>query len=247
MAEKIYDMAFTDQEKTVPRTSRSTSSASPRSTSITWRRRRGWGRSSRSTSRELRRHLVRRQHLDDHGHDPGRDDLRSRGDRRDGRGTAADAPDPGRGADDHTDGDEMTNAIATAIGNGWLAWESSIKVPGLPWYPLFAAFPGPIAPPMPNVPTPLFPHWSPWMRPSHRGPQGVMMGTLGDPTALHAADLFDAVSQAFNTVFTLYNDHDAIVKNVLGTGPIPTFAPPFACHLGPVVGGVGSGLPGCFT
>jgi hypothetical protein len=138
-----------------------------------------------------------------------------------------------------------TTAIATAIGNGWLAWQSSIKVPGLPWYPAFAAFPAPVAPPMPNIPMPLVTLVSVDASLAPGALKGMMMGTFGDPTALHAADLFDAVSQAFNTVFTMYKT-TTIVKNVLGTGPIPTFAPPFV-PVGPVLGGVGSGLPGCFT
>jgi hypothetical protein len=140
---------------------------------------------------------------------------------------------------------KYTNAIATAIGNGWLTWQSSIKVPGLTWYPAFAAFPAPVAPPMPNIPMPLVTLVSVDASLAPGALKGMMMGTFGDPTALHAADLFDAVSQAFNSVFMTYK-LSTIVKNVLGTGPIPTFAPPIV-PAGPVVGGVGSGLPGCFT
>ncbi len=137
-----------------------------------------------------------------------------------------------------------TTAIATAIGNGWLAWTASIKVPGLPWYPAFAAVPSPVAPPVPNVPTPLLSLISVDASLSPGALKGSMMGVFGDPPALHAADLFDAVSQAFNTVFTMYKT-STMVKNVMGTGPVPTFAPPFV-PVGPVIGGIGTGLPGCF-
>jgi hypothetical protein len=138
---------------------------------------------------------------------------------------------------------KYTAAIANAIGNGWLAWQNSIKVPGLPWYPAFAAFPAPVAPPMPNVPTPLISLTSVDATLSPGALKGAMTGNLGDPTALHAEDLFDAIAKAFNTVFTTYKA-TTIVKNVLGTGPVPTFAPP-AVPVGPVVGGVGTGFPGC--
>jgi hypothetical protein len=36
-----------------------------------------------------------------------------------------------------------------------------------------------------------------------------------------------------------------MVTNVLGTGPVPTFAPPYV-PVGPVVGGVGNMTPGGF-
>lgn len=140
---------------------------------------------------------------------------------------------------------KYTTAIANAIGTSWLPWQLSIKVPGLPWYPAFAAFPGPMAPPMPNIPIPLIALVSVDASLSPGALKGMMMANLGDPTALHAADLFDAVAQAFNTVFTLYKATTP-VKNVLGTGPIPTFAPPFV-PVGPVVGGIGTGLPGCLA
>ena len=51
---------------------------------------------------------------------------------------------------------KLISAIASAIGTSWSAFCASVRVPGLPWYPAFAAFPGPVAPPMPNVPSPMF-------------------------------------------------------------------------------------------
>ncbi|MFA6147123.1 MAG: hypothetical protein WC899_02810 [bacterium] len=137
---------------------------------------------------------------------------------------------------------KYTTAIANALGTAWFPWQSSIKVPGLPWYPAFAAFPGPVAPPMPNIPIPLIALVSVDASLSPGALSGLMMANLGDPTALHAKDLFDAISKAFNTVFTMFKGM-TMVTNVLGTGPIPTFAPPFV-PVGPVMGGVGTGPPG---
>ena len=72
-----------------------------------------------------------------------------------------------------------------------------------------------------------------------------MEANLADPTALHASALFDAIAKAFNTVFQIFKA-STLVQNVLGTGPIPTFAPPFV-PVGPVVAGIGNGPPGCLS
>jgi len=140
---------------------------------------------------------------------------------------------------------KYTSAIANAFGTAWLSWQSSIMVPGLPWYPAFAAFPGPVAPPMPNIPSPLIALVSVDASLSPGALSGLMMANLGDPAALHAKDLFDAIAGAFNRVFLLFKA-GTMVTNVLGTGPIPTFAPPVV-PVGPVVGGVGTGPPGCLA
>jgi len=58
-------------------------------------------------------------------------------------------------------------------------------------------------------------------------------------------ELFVAIASAFERVFNLWQV-STMVTNVLGTGPVPTFAPPYV-PVGPVVGGVGTMLPGGFT
>ncbi|MBT8335718.1 MAG: hypothetical protein KJO11_03875 [Gemmatimonadetes bacterium] len=50
---------------------------------------------------------------------------------------------------------EYGTPIAEVIGETWARFVSSVSVPGLAWYPTFAAWPGPVAPPTPNVPTPF--------------------------------------------------------------------------------------------
>src|SRR4029077_622845 len=47
------------------------------------------------------------------------------------------------------------DAVAKGVSKCFKDWQGMVTVPGLPWYPAFAAFPGPMAPPMPNIPTPL--------------------------------------------------------------------------------------------
>ncbi|HQT98160.1 MAG: hypothetical protein ACYC47_02730 [Desulfobacteria bacterium] len=135
-------------------------------------------------------------------------------------------------------------AVANTIGTMWLPWH--IGLTGILSYPAFAAFPGPFAPPMPNIPMPLVAFASPGeagLSPSTL--KSLMDANLADPTALHASDLFDAISKAFGTVFQIFKV-STLVTNVLGTGPVPTFAPPFV-PVGPVLGGIGTGPPGSIS
>jgi hypothetical protein len=136
-------------------------------------------------------------------------------------------------------------SIASAISLGWLAYQATIKVPGLPWYPAFATVPSPVAPPVPNVPCPVValiqvpvPVMSMTLR-------GQMIAFLGDPTAQHSQVLFASIAGAFEACFILWQTTTQVTK-VIGTGPVPTFAPPVV-PVGPVVGGVGNMVPGGFS
>jgi hypothetical protein len=137
-----------------------------------------------------------------------------------------------------------SQAVATAFGTAWLTWQSGLM--GQLMYPAFAAFPGPMAPPTPNVPVPLITFTSPGeAQLSPAVLAKAMEGVHGDPLALHAADLFDALAKAWTPVFTTFKS-TTLVQNVLGTGPIPTFAPPFV-PVGPVVAGFLIPKPGVFS
>lgn len=139
---------------------------------------------------------------------------------------------------------KYSNAIANTFGTAWQMWQLGLM--GTLMYPAFAAFPGPVAPPTPNIPMPLITF-------SSSGEAGLsasmlknmMDANLGDPNALHASELFDAISKAFGDVFLIFKS-STMVKNVLGTGPIPSFVPPFV-PAGPVLGGVATGAPGCIS
>src|SRR3569623_1370390 len=72
-----------------------------------------------------------------------------------------------------------------------------------------------------------------------------MVGQLGDPNAPFHLQLFEAIADAFEKTYNLWKV-STLVTNVLGTGPVPTFAPP-SVPVGPVVGGVGTMTPGGFT
>ncbi len=136
---------------------------------------------------------------------------------------------------------KYSHAIAKALANLWQPWHLGLN--GVLMFPPFAAFPGPVAPPTPNVPLPL-------MALSSGGENGLspaslkkaMEANLADSKALHASDLFDALAKAFNTVFQTFKT-TILVKNVMGTGPVPTFAPPVV-PAGPVAAGTVIPKPG---
>jgi hypothetical protein len=134
-----------------------------------------------------------------------------------------------------------SSVIASVISQSWDLWQ--VGLTGILSYPSFAAFPGPMAPPTPNVPVPLMTLVSPGevaLSPSLLA--NTMTGMLGDPSAQHAAALFDALSKAFGTCFQTFKA-STMIQNVLGYGAVPTFAPPIL-PAGPVVAGVAMPIPG---
>lgn len=141
---------------------------------------------------------------------------------------------------------KYSNVIANVISTSWLTYTATIKVPGLPWYPAFAAFPGPVTPPTPNTPVPVkaiavagnTPVMCNTMKPQ-------MIGMLADPAAPFHKELFESICDAFEKCQMTW-EGTTMVTNVLGTGPVPTFAPPYV-PAGPVVGGVGTMTPGGFA
>jgi hypothetical protein len=140
---------------------------------------------------------------------------------------------------------KYSNVIANVIGTAWLTFTATVKLAGMPWYPAFAAFPGPVAPPTPNIPCPFAALIQVPVSISCNVLKMQMVGQLGDPTAPFSQELFESISDAFEKCYNLWKV-STMVTNVLGTGPIPTFAPPYV-PVGPVLGGVGTMTPGGFT
>ncbi len=165
-----------------------------------------------------------------------------------------------------------TKSIAKAVGEAWSAYETSIKVPGLPWYPPFAAWAGPVAPPTKNIPATVAQLTQVTATLEKDALKGAMVGNLlGEitlpvvmsiasqggfdpvgamslltgPLVLHGPPLCEAVAVAFDTCFKSWQTGE-MVTDVMGKGPVPTFAPP-AVPAGPVAGGIGDMLPGGFN
>ena len=141
------------------------------------------------------------------------------------------------------------DAVAKGVSKCFKDWQGQVMVPGLPWYPAFAAFPGPMAPPMPNVPMPLIACVSammsaivaPMTMASEMG--NALDGGLkqDDPDKQYEA-LFDGIATVLSMAFLMWLPQQQVML-VMGKGQIPTFAPPFV-PVGPVLGGDNIGAPG---
>ncbi|MGE0400071.1 MAG: hypothetical protein AB7T06_25365 [Kofleriaceae bacterium] len=141
------------------------------------------------------------------------------------------------------------DAVAKGVSKCFKEWQDKVTVPGLPWYPAFTAFPGPMAPPMPNVPTPLMACPS-LMSTKILGPNDMkseMINALDgglkdkDPDKHHEG-LFEAIATVLSIAFLAWLPAQQVML-VMGKGPIPTFAPPYV-PVGPVVMGDIISTPG---
>ncbi len=141
------------------------------------------------------------------------------------------------------------DAVAAGVSTCFKSWQDQVTVPGLPWYPAFAAFPGPTAPPMPNVPTPLIACVSAKMTdivmPNRmkREMDSALDGDLKskDPDKQYEA-LHDAIATVLALAFVMWLPAQQVMM-VLGKGPVPTFAPPYV-PVGPVMMGDNLPIPG---
>lgn len=141
------------------------------------------------------------------------------------------------------------DAVATGVSKCFKKWQDKVTVPGLPWYPAFAAFPSPTAPPMPNIPVPLIICVSPMMTQvimpddMTKAMDDALDGDLKkkDPDKQYHA-LHDAIATVLSLAFLIWMSSQMVML-VLGKGPIPSFAPPFV-PVGPVVGGDNVSAPG---
>jgi hypothetical protein len=144
---------------------------------------------------------------------------------------------------------KFRDAVAKGVSKAFKDWQGKVMVPGLPWYPAFAAFPSAMAPPMPNVPTPLIACPSAMMSniitPSTMKQNMIdaFDGGLKDKDKdKHHEAAFEAIATVLSLAFLMWLPMQQVML-VLGKGPIPTYAPPFV-PVGPVVGGDNIAAPG---
>ena len=97
----------------------------------------------------------------------------------------------------------LSPAIAKGISAAWLATQRSVSVSGLPWYPMFAAFPGPMAPPTPNVPSPFLTLIQDMSATTATALKQSMQKHLAGRTEF-AAELLDAIATAFSLAITIW-------------------------------------------
>ncbi len=139
------------------------------------------------------------------------------------------------------------DAVAKGVAKAYKGWQDNVMVPMLPFWPPHVAFPGPMGPPLPNIPMPLI------ACVSSKVTDIVMPNTMKDgmvealPKGLKDKDpdkqhvtLFDSIATALALAFSIWLVSQQVM-NIMGQGPVPTFAPPIV-PLGPVMNG--SSLPG---
>jgi hypothetical protein len=141
------------------------------------------------------------------------------------------------------------DAVAKGVSKCFKDWQGKVMIPGLPAWPLFAAFPGPMAPPTPCLPLPLI------ACPSAMATKIFMPDDMTkamddaldsdlkdkDPEK-HYHALHDAIATVASLAFLIWTAAQ-MVQIVLGKGPVPSFAPPFV-PVGPVVAGDNISAPG---
>ena len=140
---------------------------------------------------------------------------------------------------------EAADIFANSIGGAWEAWQDSVMIPGLPWYPAFAAWPGPQAPPTPNVPAPLLTLQSARqseLTSSQRLTARIFEQFQGTPIPPEIRVEIEGFSRMASRSFQIWFSSNQVL-GVLGQGPVPTFAPPVV-PTGSVVGGNVIPVPG---
>jgi hypothetical protein len=141
----------------------------------------------------------------------------------------------------------IAQALAKELGGAWRAWADgfNLNLPGA--YPKLAAVPGPMAPPTPA--SSAFPISRGMSVGENRLSAAILAPRL--TTALRPAagrdiaGLDGAVKELSSWVETSFRDWKltAQVVNVMGKGPIPSWAPPYV-PVGPVVMGDNVSGPG---
>lgn len=140
----------------------------------------------------------------------------------------------------------IADAVASTIWQAWKQWADGVTVPSLFWYPSFAAFPGPVAPPTPNVPSPLVLCVSkglPAMSAASLGP--AMLTALGTgPLPAGTREAVDRLADALGDAFRDWIAH-ANVSLVFGAGSAAVASP--LIPVAPVTGSVINNGRGCLA
>jgi len=143
----------------------------------------------------------------------------------------------------------MADGVPNSVINGLMGpvaeavtfWASSVRVPNLPWYPTFVAVPAPVAPPTKSPATPLA--------------TLIQMKTFVEPAMLtltvrarlakeaETPEAQAAIKEFCNWFYVGFSAWlaTATIKEVMGTGPVPTFNPAANIFSGPVIKGSANG------
>lgn len=132
----------------------------------------------------------------------------------------------------------FVDATVNTISELFEQWKDSVQITALPWYPAFAFYPGPVAPPTPNVPTPLRAlNFQEYLLTN----KGFMIQKIksklpeeyqNESNLAKIESLSDLVTGYFDLWFLT-----TIISGAMAHGSVPSFAPPFVPG-GPVMGSV---------
>lgn len=133
-----------------------------------------------------------------------------------------------------------SRAVAAGVHNQLRQFANEVSVPGLRWYPSFAAWPGPKAPPTPNVPSPLILLSAVASRNLTAGAlTAAIFDKLPNPKPPCGKEVAIALAAGLEKALLAWLAAQP-VSMVMGMGFVPTFAPPYV-PVGPVV--MGDNLP----
>lgn len=142
---------------------------------------------------------------------------------------------------------QIAAGFASGISTQWEKWQSKVTIPGLPLYPGFAAWSGPTAPPTPGIPMPLSAFVSTGLSQMsepkiYKAVKTALGNAAGSPLARPSLEKF---SRDLSLRFLVWISKVKVV-NLVGQGPVPSFAPPFRPS-GPVIGGTILPNPGILS
>lgn len=141
---------------------------------------------------------------------------------------------------------QIAEAFAAPVWSGWNKWSVTFAIHSFSAFPSFVAFPGPSAPPTSALPIPLSAAAFNRDLLKANALKVQILSRLGkwkeDPEAKRAVERFSEwLDESFTSAIT-----KSQITNLMGQGPVPTFAPP-EVPSGPVVGGSIIPSPGCFA
>ena len=141
---------------------------------------------------------------------------------------------------------KYTNVDRERDRHGVALVHATIKVTGMPWYPAFAAFPSPVAPPTPNIPCPVIALTQVTASIMPATMKMQMVGQLGDPMAPFHGELFEAICDGVRQVLQDLADLDDGHQRARHR-PDPDASHLRTCRSAPSSGGVGTMTPGGFV
>ena len=138
---------------------------------------------------------------------------------------------------------DMIKAVTEVMDEEFEMWRNTVAVPALLWYPMFIAFPAPMAPPMPNVPARLAEiSFMDHLLTNASNIGQKIMNRL--PNEMHNGSNAEII-ESFSTQAASHFDfwfQTQFITMALGTGSVPGYNPifrpagPVHGHVIPIVG-----------